>query len=190
MVNEVKMGVRDAILGLSGQGWSRRRIARELGVHRRTVARYIGLAEKESNCPTNPTPGSDRPVEAEFEGQAPARPEFPGPPSKCAPLRGTISEKLDAGLSAQRIWQDLKVEHGFAGSYQSVKRFCRRLGRKTELPFRRIEVEPGAEAQVDFGKGALVERPNGKRRRPHVLRVGLSFSRKAYSQGVWRQTTD
>ena len=54
------------------------------------------------------------------------------------------------------------------------------------MPFRRIEVEPGLEAQVDFGKGAPVERPNGKRRRPHVLRVGLSFSRKAYSQGVWR----
>jgi len=190
MVNEVKMGVRDAILGLSGQGWSRRRIARELGVHRRTVARYIALAEKESNCPTNPTPGSNRPVEAEFKGRVPARPELPGPPSKCAPLRETISEKLDAGLSAQRIWQDLKIEHDFAGSYQSVKRFCRRLGRKAALPFRRIEVEPGAEAQVDFGKGALVKRPNGKRRRPHVLRVGLSFSRKAYSQGVWRQTTD
>ena len=190
MVNEVKMGVRDAILGLFGQGWSRRRIARELGVHRRTVARHIALAEKESNCPTNPTPGPDRPVEAEFEGQAPARPEFPGPPSKCEPFRETISEKLDAGLTAQRVWQDLKIEHGFVGSYQSVKRFCRRLGRKTELPFRRIEVEPGAEAQADFGKGALVKRPNGKRRRPHVLRVGLSFSRKAYSQGVWRQTTD
>jgi transposase len=190
MVNEVKMGVRDAILGLFGQGWTRRRIARELGVNRRTVARYVALAKKESKCTTNPTPGADRPVEAEFEGQAPAPPEFPGPSSKCEPFRETIIAKLGAGLTAQRIWQDLKVEHGFAGSYQSVKRFCRRLGRKTELPFRRIEVEPGAEAQVDFGKGALVERPNGKRRRPHVLRVGLSFSRKAYSEGVWRQTTD
>jgi len=71
-----------------------------------------------------------------------------------------------------------------------VKRFCRRLGRKTALPFRRIEVEPGAEAQVDFGKGAPVKRPGGKRRRPHVLRVVLSCSRKAYSESVWRQTTD
>jgi len=190
MVNEVKMGVRDAILGLFGQGWSRRRIARELGVNRRTVARYVALAKKESKCTTNPTPGTDRPVDAELEGRASAPPELPGPPSKCKPFRGTIIEKRDAGLTAQRIWQDLKTEHGFAGSYQSVKRFCRRLGRKTQLPFRRIEVEPGAEVQADFGKGALVKRPNGKRRRPHVLRVGLSFSRKAYSQGIWRQTTD
>ena len=101
MVNEVKMGVRDAILGLFGQGWSRRRIARELGVNRRTVGRHIALAKKESKCTTNPTPGSDRPVEAEFEGQAPARPELPGPPSKCEPFRETISEKLDAGLTAR-----------------------------------------------------------------------------------------
>ena len=190
MVNEVKMSVRDAILGLFRQNWSHRRIARELGVDRRTVKRYVALAERESKCTTNPTPGSDQPVEAEFEGQDSGPPDLPGPPSKCEPFRENIFEKLDAGLSAQRIWQDLKLDHGFAGSYQSVKRFCRRLGRKTELPFRRIEVEPGAEAQVDFGKGALVERPNGKRRRPHVLRVGLSFSRKAYSQGIWQQTTD
>ncbi len=48
-MNEIKMDIRDAILGPVKQGWSRRRIARELGVHRRTVARCIGLAVKESN---------------------------------------------------------------------------------------------------------------------------------------------
>ena len=71
-----------------------------------------------------------------------------------------------------------------------MKRFCRRLGRKRALPFRRIETDPGQEAQVDFGKGAPVGRPGRKRRRPHVLRVVLSFSRKGYGQAIWRQTTD
>jgi hypothetical protein len=71
-----------------------------------------------------------------------------------------------------------------------VKRYCRRLGKKRVLPFRRIETAPGQEAQVDFGKGAPVKRPRGKRRRPHVLRVVLSCSRKAYSESIWRQTTD
>ena len=143
------MSVRDAILGLFRQGWSHRRIARELGVNRRTVKRYIALAEKESKCTTNPTPGSDRPVGAEFEGQDSAPPALPGPPRKCGPFREIVSKKLDAGLSAQRVWQDLKVERDFAGSYQSVKRFCRRLGRKTALPFRRIEVEPGVVVGPD-----------------------------------------
>ena len=32
--------------------------------------------------------------------------------------------------------------------------------------------------------------PDGRRRRPWVFRVVLSHSRKAYSEAVWRQTTE
>jgi len=59
-----------------------------------------------------------------------------------------------------------------------------------ELPFRRLECEPGDEAQVDFGTGAPVIAPDSKRRRTHVFRIVLSHSRKAYSEAVYRQTTD
>jgi hypothetical protein len=59
-----------------------------------------------------------------------------------------------------------------------------------DLPFRRIECDPGDEAQVDFGSGAPVVGPDGKRRKTHVLRVVLSHSRKGYSEAVYRQTTD
>jgi hypothetical protein len=34
-------------------------------------------------------------------------------------LRELIQTKLELGLTAQRIRQDLKTEHGFDGSYQS-----------------------------------------------------------------------
>ena len=101
-----------------------------------------------------------------------------------------IQSKCDQGLSAQRIYQDLTAEHGFAGSYYSVRRFVRRLEPSHELPFRRLECEPGDEAQVDFGTGAPVVGPDGKRRRTHVFRIVLSHSRKAYSEVVYRQTTD
>jgi len=50
--------------------------------------------------------------------------------------------------------------------------------------------DPGAEAQVDFGTGAPVTQPNGKRKRPHLFRIVLSHSRKAYSEVVYRQTTE
>ncbi|MCH7994740.1 MAG: IS21 family transposase [Planctomycetes bacterium] len=56
--------------------------------------------------------------------------------------------------------------------------------------FRRMECEPGEEAQIDFGTGAPIITPDGKRRRTHVLRVVLSHSRKAYSEVVFRQTTE
>ncbi|HMF10998.1 MAG TPA: IS21 family transposase, partial [Gemmataceae bacterium] len=48
----------------------------------------------------------------------------------------------------------------------------------------------GEEAQVDFGRGAPLHTPDGKRKRPYVLRIVLSHSRKGYSEVVDRQTTD
>ena len=65
----------------------------------------------------------------------------------------------------------------------------RQLRQTQPVPFVRMEVEPGAEAQVDFGQGAWVV-VDGKRKRPHLFRVVLSHSRKGYSEAVWRQTTE
>ena len=39
-----------------------------------------------------------------------------GRKSRCAEFEAPISEKLEAGLSAQRIYQDLVEEVGFADS--------------------------------------------------------------------------
>jgi transposase len=113
-----------------------------------------------------------------------------GRPNACLPYAAVIQEKLDLGLSAQRIYQDLVSEHGFASSYDSVKRFVRQQGHDRPLPFRRIERGPGEEAQVDFGSGAPIIGPDGKRRKTHVFRIVLSHSRAAYSEVTFRQTTE
>ncbi len=133
------------------------------------------------------TPGSD--PWSQPDVALPGTPHSSGRASHCEPLRAVIEAKLELGLSAQRIFQDVVADHGFGGSYSSVKRFVRRVGTSTPLPFRRIEVEAGAEAQVDFGTGGWVIEA-GKRRRTHVLRVTLSHSRKSYSEPVFRQTTE
>ena len=65
-----------------------------------------------------------------------------------------------------------------------------RLQRTSSLPFRRMECVAGEEAQIDFGTGAWIELPEGKRRRSHVFRIVLSHSRKGYSEAVYRQTTE
>ena len=117
-------------------------------------------------------------------------PSAPKQPSGCEPWRSTIEAKVKLGLSAQRIYQDLTTEHGFQGSYFSVRRFVRQLRDRRDLPVRRFESEPGEEAQVDFGTGAPLLGPDGKRRKTHVFRIVLSHSRKAYSEAVTRQTTD
>lgn len=54
MANQLKMAEIHSILRLRTRGWSFRRIARELGVHRETVARYVQLAAapaKPANAP-------------------------------------------------------------------------------------------------------------------------------------------
>jgi len=113
----------------------------------------------------------------------------PGPASQCEPFRELITGKLEAGLSAVRIYQDL-IEQGFEGKYWSVRRYVARLAAGHELPMRRMETSAGEEAQIDFGSGAPIMTPEGRRRRPWIFRIVLSYSRKAYSEAVWRQTTE
>lgn len=109
--------------------------------------------------------------------------------SACEPYRQVILEKLEQGLSGQRIYQDLRNE-GFGHEYHSVRRFVAKLRGTHPLPFRRMECEAGEEAQVDFGRGAWIELPENKRRRSHVFRIVLSYSRKGYSEAVYRQTME
>lgn len=110
--------------------------------------------------------------------------------SLCEPWKKEIEEGLDRGLSAKRIHEDLVKAHGFAGRYQSVKRFVRRMEKEAAVPFRRMEFAPGEQMQVDFGTGAWIVDENGKRRRSHVFRAVLCYSRKGYSQATFDQKTE
>jgi transposase len=113
-----------------------------------------------------------------------------GSRSACEPFREIIEGKIQQELSAQRIFQDLIDEQHYKGSYYSVRRFVVKLTGHAALPMRRMECAPGFEAQVDYGTGAPVLQPDGRRRRTHVFRVVLSHSRKGYSEACYRQTTE
>ena len=191
MANQLKMAMVNAILTLKQRGWSQRRIARELGIDRETVARYVNLPGSGPKPATNAPTGSDgsKPANAPT-GSVDQAPQISGPKSQCEPFRKIIEDKVEDGLSCQRIYQDLRDEYGFEGSYYSVRRFVKRLGENKLTPFRRMECTPGDESQIDFGAGAPVVRPDGKRKRPHVFRIVLSFSRKGYSEAVYHQSTD
>ena len=207
MANQLKMADIQCIVTLQGRGWSRRRIARELGIDRETVARYVrlwafgqgvagsnpanALAGKEALPGAKPAsaPTGSTAFSQVTGGSKPAK-ALPGSPSQCEPWRPTIAANLEQGLSAQRIYQDLVGEQGYAGSYYSVCRLVRKLSATCPIPFRRMECEAGAEAQVDFGRGAPIVGPDGKRKTTWVFRIVLSHSRKGYSEAVHRQTTD
>ncbi len=199
MANQKKVAVINSIITLYERGWSQRQIAQELEINRETVARYIpeagskpaistlgDAAQTEAN-PAISTAGASPPEESK---PAISTLGTAGRQSRCKAHREWIEAKVAAGCSAQRIYQDLVVERSFVGSYQSVKRFVRRLRQIDPQRFYRLECLPGEEAQVDFGSGPSVPDVQGRLRKTWIFRIVLSYSRKAYSEAVRHQDTE
>lgn len=194
VANQLKMAEVQAILALARGGWSGRRIAKHLGLDRQTVARHVRLAgsggdSKPASAPIGSAAVESTPIPIAVVG-APTGSGTADSVSAAGPWRQVIEQKLEAGFTAQRIFQDLRDEHGYGGSYYSVRRLIRKLTGVTPVPFRRMECEAGAEAQVDFGRGAPLVTADGKRKGTWVFRIVLSHSRKGYAESVLRQSTD
>lgn len=204
MANYLKMAKRQQVLALLELGWTYRRIEAETGVRRETVSRYDRA--RRSNA-AKAFPGSD-PQErgsgvvteaAPDAGESNAAKVFPGSGSggggpntlparsSAASHHDSIVEKLDQGLTVQRIWQDLVEEFGYGASYESIKRYVRKLDR----PRRAVGVyhtEPGEEGQVDFFQGAPTwDSERGQWRRPWVFGLTLCHSRHSYQEAAWDQ---
>jgi transposase len=111
--------------------------------------------------------------------------------SACEAHREAIEAGLSRGRNAKAIWQDLVDACGFAGGYQSVKRFVRKLRGKSSPEARAvIETAPGEEAQVDYGAGPMVRHPGcGKYRRTRLFVLTLAYSRKAIRLLVFRSSS-
>jgi len=165
MTNRIKMEQEQAIIGLKSQGWSDRRIAKELGLNRRTVKRY--------NVPKCAI------VQTGKRGRK----------SQCAGYQKEITKWYESGLSVERIHSDLVSEHGYEGSYHSVYRFVKSLI-PDESRVYRMECEPGQEAQIDYGTLYLPIGENGRLKKIHILLVTLSHSRKSYVEAVLSQSSE
>jgi hypothetical protein len=137
------------VIALGRLGWPLRRIEKATGVRRETATGYLkaaGIAvrppggwgklppAKPANNPTtDPAPESKPANELTTDSGADSgltagdAVGSPGPSSACDPYREAIELGLSRGRNAMAIWQDLVDQHGFAGGYQSVKRFVRKL---------------------------------------------------------------
>jgi len=186
MANELGVAKINAIETLYKRGWSRRRIARDLGLDRGTVSRHVMLLKS-----GEPGGAATDPDAAEVPAGIRSKPaKVPaGIRSLCVPYHDFIMAGIEAGLTAQRIYQDLRYGEGYEGGYDSVKRYVRRYsGDRSAVE--RIECAPGDEAQVDFGKGAPVLGGLGRSISTWVFRIVLSHSRKAYSEAVIHQGSE
>jgi len=208
LANYLQMTKREQVKALLQLGWSYRRIQRETGVRRETIAGYdprrppkpAKVFPGSSAVEVREDAGSGEPNEPNpakvFPGSEPNPAKaFPGskPPSRsgAATYEEAIRGKLDLGLSAQRIWQDLVADFGYGQSYESVKRLVRTLVRQGRAAVGVMHSAPGEEAQVDFFQGAPTLQPEtGQWARPWVFRMTLCHSRHGYEEAVCDQKVE
>ena len=194
---------RNQIIALGQLGWSLRRIQDRTGVRRETAASYLkaaGIAVRPPGA-WGKRPPESKPAKGVFtdsgagesakpanvftdpEGEQAAKPAkrvFTGSASSCEPWREVVEQAMALGRNAMSVWQQLVDEHGYPGSYQSVRRFVRSLtGGMAAKACAVIETAPGEEAQVDYGTGPRVlDAQSGKYRPTRLFVMTLGFSRK------------
>ena len=92
--------------------------------------------------------------------------------------------------SVQTLYEFLRAEYGYNGSYKSVRKFVRaRYGRPPIRPFRRVETPPGAQSQSDWGefRSVALGDPDGPTT-VYAFVMVLSHSRK--EAVVWSRAMD
>jgi hypothetical protein len=142
MSNVLSTDKKLQVIALGKLGWSLRRIEEATGVRRETASTYLktagvavylpGWGRRAPAKPANEvTPDSGaKPAIVTPDFIAPFSPkQSVSPPSAsvCEEYRELIEQGLAGGRNGKAIWQDLVSDHGFAGDYQAVKRFVRKL---------------------------------------------------------------
>jgi transposase len=147
---------------LAGQQRSIRAIARELGLSRNTVRKYL---------------------------RAPGIPRYtprPPRPSKLDAFRDHLRERLAAGVeNGVVLLRELRAQ-GYTGSYTVLKTYLQPLRlRRAVTATVRFETKPGEQAQVDFGRFPFLT-PAGQRQWLWGFVLVLAWSRALYLEFVRR----
>ncbi len=178
----------------AGQG--DRKIARESGADRKTIARYTKAA-----CKLGLERGGELTDEVVHEVAqcVQARPVAP-PSDEWAEVarHRVLIERWLAGHGDTRPLKLTKVhtllvrDHGIQASYDTLWRFAHEELAWREKPstVRVDDPPPGQEAQIDFGKmGLLMDAESGRKRTLWALVVTLVFSRYQFVWPTFQQTT-
>jgi transposase len=148
------------ILDWHRQGLSVSAIARQSGLDRKTVRKYI-----------------QRGLEAPAYG--PRKPRQ----SLIDPFTGYLRERVTAfpGLTGSRLFREIR-ERGYAGGYTAVTDVLREIRPTTDRAFEvRFETAPGEQAQVDFAQFQVVFTDE-----PSIPRIVWLFSLVlGYSRLIW-----
>lgn len=165
---------------------SERSISRDLGISRPTIHKYKLKAELEGYLNNSrELPGNEE-IAASL-GPAPHPPQIP---STLENYREIVQKYLELGLQMTVIYQRLRENYGYEGSYSAVRRFVHHLRPDEQEAYVRVHSEPGEEMQVDFGSiGQVFDPRSGKIRNGYVFVATLGYSRHQYAEIVFDQKT-
>lgn len=140
---------------LKAQGYSQRAVARKLGVHRETVRRVWDEGEPRKYR---------RGLRA----------------SKLDGFKEQLLSRLAShpGLRATRLYREIRGR-GFAGGYETVKRWCRawRREQRAREGTVRFETGPGVQAQADWGETRQLRFASGEEATRYFFALVLGYSR-------------
>lgn len=161
-------------------------VARSLGIDPKTVRKYVAAAEGAGIAPGGPPIGEE-------QWRAYVRQWFPALVDQRVhkttwPAIATHHERIEKLVGVvpmSVIHQRLSDEVGLEASVASVRRYIRAHFpdevRRGEVALWRPPVDPGAEAQVDYGYlGSWVDPATGRRRRVWAFSMVLSYSRHLF----------
>jgi transposase len=156
----IQLGEVVMILEWHRQGMSVSAIARQSGLDRKTVRKYI-------------TRGLEAPA------YGPRKPRQ----TVIDPFTRYLRERVSAfpGLTGSRLFREIK-EHGYTGGYTAVTDVLREIRPAPSSPFEvRFETAPGVQAQVDFAQFQVVFTDE-----PTTPRIVWLFSLVlGYSRLIW-----
>ncbi len=163
----VKPEIVDRIRELSGQGLGSKRIARQLGISRNSVRRYLAGA----------TVGfQERPAARRLDAVA---------LREVQDLFGTVAEGNTVVVQQELARQGLHVE---LRTLQRAVGPLRQAQRAEALATVRFETPPGQQIQIDFGE--KVVRINGQPVKVYLMTAVLGYSRRLYCRAFLAQRQD
>lgn len=182
------------LVRLHREGVSERDVCKRLAMGRNTARRY-GAAFRAAGLlegPADTLPELDA-LRAAVAAAMPPR-TSPQEQSSVAAWGDEIERLFEGEATPKAIYDFLKREReGFAGSYDAVKRACRRLRRARGVRAQdvaiRVETTPGQVAQVDFFfVGRLYDPELNKKRKAWAFVMVLGFSRHMFVDVVFDQS--
>lgn len=202
MGNQLQMDKKEHLRTLLSAGWTVRKIRAATGIHPVTIASYRRLWSGQSDSPVSTdvigpadTPESVSAPQSDPQVSTGSEPAEPCTvPTRSVQLEGLVEViaallELAPDASARWVWQKLVDDYGYGGSDNSVRRYLRRLRKRSPQLFLRLSTSPGREAQVDYAQGPMVL-VEGRARRSWLFKMTLSHSRHSYEELVLRQDVE